>query len=473
MKISDLISMTVKNLLRRKTRTLLTVAGVIVGTCSIVLMVSLGIGQTEALEQSISQMGDLTLIEIYNYNSNSGVTLNEETMRQILNMDGVKGGTPFWDEANMSLQLYSGKKDRYQMYLRNVRGIYADQLENMDFQLAEGELLPLETESGSYLKNKKVRLLMGNKMAYEFYDSKASGEAAYRWEGMLDANGNQLEPFVDVMEDELTLILRNEQYDEQGNPLFDDLRLDVEISGLLGSTDPNVYNEHSYSAYMDIRDLQQLYREYREAFELKDDENTANMENPSYRHAQIKAESIDDVEAVDQAIKDMGFETYSLNSIREPMMEQMQQQQLFLGGIGAISLLVAAIGISNTMVMSIYERTREIGIMKVLGCKLGNIRSIFLMEAGLIGFFGGLAGVGISYGLSYGLNYLTSSGAVNANGLLGSMLGGYGSGGSLSVIPLWLAAAAVLFATIIGLLSGFSPANRAVKISALEAIKHE
>ena len=71
MKISDLISMTVKNLLRRKTRTLLTVAGVIVGTCSIVLMVSLGIGQTEALEQSISQMGDLTLIEIYNYNSNS------------------------------------------------------------------------------------------------------------------------------------------------------------------------------------------------------------------------------------------------------------------------------------------------------------------------------------------------------------------------------------------------------------------
>ena len=120
MKISDLISMTVKNLLRRKTRTLLTVAGVIVGTCSIVLMVSLGIGQTEALEQSISQMGDLTLIEIYNYNSNSGVTLNEETMRQILNMDGVKGGTPFWDEANMSLQLYSGKKDRYQMYLWNV-----------------------------------------------------------------------------------------------------------------------------------------------------------------------------------------------------------------------------------------------------------------------------------------------------------------------------------------------------------------
>ena len=186
-------------------------------------------------------------------------------------------------------------------------------------------------------------------------------------------------------------------------------------------------------------------------------------------------DSIDNVESVDKAIKDMGFETQSLNSIREPMMKQMHQQQLFLGGIGAISLLVAAIGISNTMVMSIYERTREIGVMKVLGCQLGNIRSVFLMEAGLIGFFGGVAGVGISYGLSSLINYLVRSGLLSSEGAMGGMLGGMGTGmgGDLSVIPFWLALCAVAFATLIGLVSGFSPANRAVKISALEAIKHE
>ena len=179
---------------------------------------------------------------------------------------------------------------------------------------------------------------------------------------------------------------------------------------------------------------------------------------------------IESVEAVDKALQDMGFETYSLTSMRDEMMQQMQQTQLFLGAIGGISLIVAAIGISNTMVMSIYERTREIGIMKVLGCKLGNIRSIFLMEAGLIGFFGGLCGVGISYGLSFALNYLSSGGSVGA---LGQILGSFGGGGKLSVIPMWLAASAIGFATVIGLVSGFSPANRAVKISALEAIKHE
>ena len=467
----DLISMTFKNLLRRKRRTLLTVTGVIVGTCSIVVMVSLGIGQTQALEQSISQMGDLTLIEIYNYGDNNETELNDETMRQILNLPGVKGGTPFWNAPSMDIKLYSGKKDRYQMYLWGVRGIYADQLENMEFSLTEGELLPAEADKGKLGKNKKVKLLMGSNMVYEFTDSKAKGQAAYRYPGMLDAQGNQLKPFVDVMEDDITLVMQCNEYDEQGKPKYDDLRLELEICGILGSKDPDTWDENSYNVFMDINDLQELYDYYKKAFNIKDDKNSSNK-GRTYDNAKIKVDSIENVEAVDKAIKEMGFETYSLNSVREPMMEQMRQQQLFLGGIGGISLLVAAIGISNTMVMSIYERTREIGVMKVLGCKLGNIRSIFLMEAGLIGLLGGISGVAISYGLSFGINYLTGTGAINGSGGIFSMMG-MGSGSSLSVIPPWLALCGIVFATLIGLISGFSPANRAVKISALEAIKHE
>lgn len=463
MRISDLISMTVKNLLRRKTRTMLTVAGVIVGTCSIVLMVSLGIGQTQALEESIAQMGDLTMIEIYNYGS-SDTVLDDAVMQRILSLDGVQAGTPFYS-ANMNIVLYSGKKDRYRMDTWNVNGVYADQLEEMGFQLAEGELLTAQGSSSTG-KDKTYSMLLGKSMTYEFVDTKAKGQAAYRWEGMLDSNGNQLEPFVDVMEDEIALVMEKTTYEDDGSSKTDSIRHKVKINGILGSADPNTYDENSYSIFMDINDIQELYKEYKKTFKIDEKEKEVN-----YNRAKIKVSDIDMVESVDKAIQDMGFDTYSLNSIREPMMEQMQQQQLFLGGIGGISLLVAAIGISNTMVMSIYERTREIGIMKVLGCKLGNIRAVFLTEAGLIGFFGGVAGVGISYGVSYGLNYLTTSGS-GLSDVLSSMLGSYG-GSSLSVIPLWLAVAAVLFATVIGLLSGFSPANRAVKISALEAIKHE
>ena len=130
------------------------------------------------------------------------------------------------------------------------------------------------------------------------------------------------------------------------------------------------------------------------------------------------------------------------------------------------------------MIMSIYERTREIGVMKVLGCKIGNIRVVFLMEAGLIGFCGGVAGVGISMLISKVLNYMAITGSLGGEngGFLSGMMGGMGMvGGStqLSMIPPWLIVAAIVFSTIIGLVSGFYPANRAVKISALEAIKHE
>ena len=138
---------------------------------------------------------------------------------------------------------------------------------------------------------------------------------------------------------------------------------------------------------------------------------------------------------------------------------------MILGGLGAISLLVAALGITNTMIMSIYERTREIGVMKVLGCVIGNIRTMFLIEAGMIGFIGGVAGIAISYLLSFLLNTLAANG--------GGVMGLGGAGGQISIIPAWLALGALVFSTMVGLVSGFSPANRAVKISALTAIRQE
>jgi len=171
-----------------------------------------------------------------------------------------------------------------------------------------------------------------------------------------------------------------------------------------------------------------------------------------------------------------------MENIRKPMQVQALKQQMTLGGLGAISLFVAALSITNTMVMSIYERTKEIGVMKVLGCMVGNIRSVFLMEAGVIGFMGGVIGIIISYIISYIINIV-------GNGLTGGLSGGisggfgmvvssgyYGGGGGMaqtSIIPWWLALGALVFATLIGLISGYSPANRAVKISALEAIKNE
>lgn len=137
----------------------------------------------------------------------------------------------------------------------------------------------------------------------------------------------------------------------------------------------------------------------------------------------------------------------------------MQQiLQLVLAGIGSVSLIVAAIGITNTMIMSIYERTKEIGVMKVIGCYLKDIRTMFLFEAGFIGFFGGVVGIIISYGASFALNKVALLMSNNENMVL-------------SVIPFWLALAAIVFSTMVGVVSGYFPARRAMKLSALDAIK--
>ena len=139
--------------------------------------------------------------------------------------------------------------------------------------------------------------------------------------------------------------------------------------------------------------------------------------------------------------------------------------QMVLGAIGSIAMMVSAINIANTMVMSIYERTKEIGVMKVLGCLVKDIKRQFLLEAGLIGLAGGVVGILISYILSYLINKYGA-------GIMGAIVG-TGTEGKLSVIPFWLPFAAAAFGMLVGLLSGYFPARRATKIRAIEAMKTE
>jgi len=138
--------------------------------------------------------------------------------------------------------------------------------------------------------------------------------------------------------------------------------------------------------------------------------------------------------------------------------------QMVLGGIGGISLFVAALGITNTMIMSIYERTREIGVMKVIGANLKDIRKMFLIEAGLIGFGGGIVGLVLSFGISFLMNTFLA-------GFVGDMIGGMGS--KVSIIPWYVALGALAFATFVGVAAGYVPAKRAMNLSALESLRNE
>ncbi len=136
---------------------------------------------------------------------------------------------------------------------------------------------------------------------------------------------------------------------------------------------------------------------------------------------------------------------------------------LVLGGIGGIALVVAAIGVVNTMVMAILERTREIGVMRAVGARRSTIRTLFTFEASMLGFLGGVFGVGVGYGLTKVANIFVNqqlaSQSIKAHDIIN--------------LPLWLILAVVGIGTLIGMLAGLYPAARAARLDPVEALRYE
>ena len=132
---------------------------------------------------------------------------------------------------------------------------------------------------------------------------------------------------------------------------------------------------------------------------------------------------------------------------------------LILGGIGSVAFIVSAIGIINTMLMSIYEREKEIGVMKVIGASIKDVRSLFLIESGFIGFFGGVIGLLISLGVGKIINVFMAGGGM------------FGTGDTIIAISPILAIVGVGFSSLVGVMAGYIPARRATKLSAIEALR--
>lgn len=159
--------------------------------------------------------------------------------------------------------------------------------------------------------------------------------------------------------------------------------------------------------------------------------------------------------------KDQDFSVMNPSSMQETMQETMNTMTLFLTAIAAISLLVGAVGIANTMFTSVLEKTREIGIMKAIGAKNKDILHIFLFNSALIGFVGGFGGVILGI---FGSGLVSSMGS--ADGGMGRMLGN-------TAITIELLLGALFFSVIVGMIAGVIPAYRASKLNPVDALRSE
>jgi putative ABC transport system permease protein len=193
-----------------------------------------------------------------------------------------------------------------------------------------------------------------------------------------------------------------------------------------------------------------------------------NRARDGYDNLFVKVQSVDNVQAVSDAISGLGYMAFTPLSFVQGISNFYTIIQVIFGGVGAVALLVAAIGIANTMAMAILERTREIGLMKAIGATNRNVLSIFLGEAAGIGFVGGVGGVALGLLAGEAINimampYLASQAA---------QMGGPPPEAAVFT-PAWLPMFAILFATIIGLLSGLYPALRAATMIPVVALKYE
>jgi len=459
----DLISMAVKNLWKRKLRTFLTILGVIIGTASIIVMVSLGIGMNESFEAQLSQRGNLRVITVRSSggdyygngvvsiggssSSNNKATLDDKAVSSFKKIEGVEAVTP------VVRGYFRFLIDKYVGDI-SVTGVDPSSMEAFGYNLDQGRLL---------MEGDELTAVFGNHATeYNFYNPKLNWRV--RWD-----NPAVIDNIIEVPKVQITYDIN---YGEKRDTISTDTEskskkpakvYKLNVVGVLGGDSDN-----SYSVFMPINQVQKLIKE-KEKFEKEQykqygGSSSNTQSQAAYNSIMVKCYEMDDVKIVQDKIKEMGFQTYSLTEDLEYQKQTSKSMQALLGAIGAVSLLVAAIGITNTMVMSIYERTKEIGVMKVIGASLKDIKRLFLVEAALIGLLGGIFGVLIS---------LLISNIINSTGVqfLGMMT--YGEASKISSVPLWLCMVGLCFSALVGIISGYFPARRAMNLSAISAIHTE
>lgn len=454
MKISDLLLMSITNLWKRKLRTVLTVLGVVIGITSIVVMIALGNGLKVSTMESISEYSSITQITVNSnnyYGNDSGTEqkyLDDALIEDILAMEHV---TAVYPELQISVLAKTGK---YMAWLW-LRGMPEEALADLGIEVAQGSLPKTGEE---------MSLFYGNNMILDFYVEK-TGVHPY-WEN------NEI-PDIDLMNDTIFIIYdTNAYWDSQSGSSGVDASTQKRAKKYITPTagvmagDPGVWTMNSSNVYCEIEALKAQLKKVFKKSPIPEQPTRPNGKPYNeifYSQLVVQVDEMENVAGVTQMITDLGYNAYNDAEWIEQQTQSLNMIQMVLGAIGAVSLLVAAIGITNTMMMSIYERTKEIGVMKVLGCNIHNIQALFLLEAGFIGFIGGMIGVGFSVGLSTLINYLLSVSGMGAE--MGMS--------NICVIPLWLPPLSIVFAVIIGMVAGFLPSLRAMRLSPLAAIRNE
>jgi len=451
----DLLHLVISNLGRMKARVAMTAIGVVIGTAAVIVLVSLAAGLQRSAAEDLGSIGELTEITVFpgSFLTSFGAppdqageeaVLNDRALAELRDLPGVVAVTP-------RESLMGGGTLRLNRLLgwAQIVGIDPTQVEHLDFALTSGT-----DRLGRW------QALVGARVAEGFYDPRTGRSVAEPSRGGIvvvnpPRTGRPVAEPPDLQGQGLQLVLS--RMGDDGRPVERVVRL--RVTGVLEESG----GQEDYTLYLALNDVLELNGWFAG--------QRLNPGREGYSQALIKVATPEQVLAVEQEILSRGFFAYSARSMLQQMNIFFLVIQGVFGGIGAIALIVAAFGIANTMTMAIYERTREIGLMKAVGATNRDVMSIFLAEAGSIGLLGGIGGVLLGVGLgklidliagTYLAAQAVQSGAVPSDVVI-----------SIIHTPLWLPIFALLFAAGVGVVSGIYPAVRAASLSPIAALKYE
>ena len=415
------------NMKQRGIRTFLTILGVVIGIVSIVSLMAIGLGTKKVLLTMAGEEGSATEIRI------RGITegkrkdqmITDRRLEEVRKLDAVAAVYPILSvDVRFSYDNYVGY-----WTIDGIPQEYLDEIETLHGNQSEGDNWIPELIMGNQVLNLFFNEVTGTSYG-EIHESDSSEETE-------DLTGKKLET------------------------TFSQAGSDSETKVRLPITD--MTKQNSYSIYCNQDELKLYLKRLADGGKIPGQPVNQNDENYNewiYGSAIVEADDIESVKKLEQALKDMGFQTESNIEFVEYIEKTMKIAQLILAGIGMIALIVAVIGIGNTMTTAVYDRVQEISMLKVLGADPEELMALFLLESGVLGGIGGCIGVLLSYGISYL--------AVNR---LAVQLLSLPKGTVLAEIPVWLAFGAVIFAVFLGIAAGFFPARFATRLNPIEGMR--
>ncbi|HXJ15335.1 MAG TPA: FtsX-like permease family protein [Candidatus Limnocylindrales bacterium] len=453
MKPRDLTDLAVRNLRESILRNALTTLGVAVGVASLVAMLSLGVGLQQLAAKRLSQSGLFDTILVTPKNAFRGMgrpqrepesdkplrALDDDARKEMENLPNVI-------EVYPQVRFFTEIRFNNKPYATVVAGMPESSKNSGSFDGMQGSFFSSTTANEAILQiefakdlSDKPATLIGQELILRYAERQALPSAAASTDAPANSSDSSGGGF-SVVPKELRL----------------------KIVGIV-ETEPAA----GYGGYGNARLLMPLATastlRAAQVNDLRDIVRDSNAGKTTYASLSVRAKSPSQVDALETSIKKMGFNAFSLLDASKSLRTFFTVFDSLLGIFGCLALAVATLGIVNTLVMAILERRREIGVLKALGAADSDVQKLFFVEAGVMGFFGGVFGVLFGWLLGRAVTFGTNTYLARQN--LNPI--------ELSSVPWWLVVSALAFGILVSLAAGLYPASRAAKLNPVDALRYE